>query len=86
MKIVRNGTEYELTYEEMRKIFTTMEREYLIEDVIGKAEEMEIELSDDDINVIANKANKCLENNDSYWESYWMSIEYSIKDYLNKEN
>ena len=84
MKIVRNETEYELTYEEMCRIFTTMEREYLVEDIISKAEDMKIELSDDNIYTIAEKANRCLENNDSYWESYWMSIEYSIKDYLSK--
>ena len=80
MHITRNGINYELTHEEMRNIFTAMKREYFEEDIMSKAEDMEIEIPEDRINGIVNYAEKCLDNNDSYWESYWMSIEYAINE------
>ena len=46
MKIIRNGIEYGLTYEEMCEIYCTMKREYLRENIACKAEEMDIELSE----------------------------------------
>lgn len=79
MKIIRNGTEYELTWQEMREAYDIMRREYLKEDIESRAEEMEVDLTEEDIMRIAAKANKTLENNDSYWDSYWMSIEYAIE-------
>ena len=40
MKIIRNGVEYELTWEEEYDVYRKVKREYLIEDIKGKAEEM----------------------------------------------
>ena len=80
MKIIRNGIEYELTYQEMRSIYNFMDLEYLKADIESKAEDMEMDISEYDLNKIASKVNKTLENNDSYWESYWMSIEYVLED------
>lgn len=79
MKIIRDGNEYELTWQEMREAFEIMSREYLKEDIESRAEEMEIELSVEDIGRVISIANKSLENNDSYWDSYWMTIEYAIE-------
>lgn len=83
MKIIRNGIEYKLTAAEMREVYNKMKTEYLIEDIQAKADEMEIELSDENIKKIANSVDKSLSNNDSYWESYWMTIEYVIREMEN---
>lgn len=80
MKIIRNGIEYELTRSEMREAYEKMKAEYLKEDIECKAEEMEIELSDTTIDYVAGRVDKCLGNNDSYWESYWMTIEYVLEE------
>ena len=82
MKIVRNGIEYELTYAEMREVYEKMKLEYIKEDIAGKADEMEFELSDDDMNSVVNRVDKGLSNNDSYMESYWMTIEYALKEQM----
>ena len=82
MNIIRNGIEYELTSAEMREIYEAMKLEYLKEDVEIKADEMEIELSDATIERVANMANHGLSNNDSYMESYWMTIEYALKEQM----
>lgn len=81
MKIVRNGIEYELTHDEMRKVYGAMHREYLREDIESIVNDMGIELSDKTINDMVFEAEHCLNNNDSYWESYWLTIEYVIKEY-----
>lgn len=85
MKIIRNGNEYDLTLSEMREIYNEMKLEYLKDDILCKADEMGMELDNDVISSIVNKVEKCLSNNDSYWESYWMSIEYAI-DEMTKGN
>lgn len=80
MKIIRDGIEYELTPAEMRVVYLQMKAEYLREDIEAKAEEMEIKLSENTIANVVERAGKCLSNNDSYWESYWMTIEYVINE------
>lgn len=82
MKIVRNGIEYDLTYAEMREVYEKMKLEYIKEDIAGKADEMEFKLSDDDMNIVVNRVDKGLSNNDSYMESYWMTIEYALKEQM----
>lgn len=78
MKIIRNGIEYELTWQEMREIYNFMDLEYLKEDIESTAEDLEIDISEYDLNKVASKVKKILECNDSYWESYWMSIECAL--------
>ena len=80
MKIIRNGVEYELTPEEMREVYEAMKAEYLREDIESKAEEVGIELSETTINSIIARVDKGLGNNDSYWESYWMTIENVLSE------
>lgn len=85
MKIIRNGNEYELTWQEMREAYVAMKREYVKEDIKDRAEQMDIALSEDDIEKIADDAENGLDNNDSMWDSYWMTIEYAIKNYNNRK-
>lgn len=80
MKIIRNGIEYELTHSEMREAYLEMKNEYLKDDIRSKAEDLEIKLPDDHVEEIADYAEKWLGNNDSLWESYWMTIEYAIEE------
>lgn len=70
MKIIRNGIEYELTATEMRETYLEMKNAYLKDDIRCKAEEIEIELSDKQVEDIADYAEKWLGNNESLWESY----------------
>ena len=81
MKIVRNGVEIELTPRELREAFLEMEKEYLIEDIQSRAEDMEVVLDKHDIATVVNMAQSNLERNDSYWESYWATIEYAIENF-----
>jgi hypothetical protein len=39
-------------------------------------------LSENDVETIARVASRGIEHNDSYWESYWMTIEYAIEHYM----
>lgn len=80
MKIIRNGIEIELTAEETRKAYEIKDREYLLEDIQSKLEEMELDVTDDEMECIADITKSTLENHDSYWECYWMSIEYAIEN------
>ena len=80
MKIIRNGIEYELTHEEMREAYLETKFEYLKDDIKCKAEEMDIKLSDELVEDIADRAEKWLGNNESLWESYWMTIEYALEE------
>ena len=84
MKIIRNGIEIALTTEEMRMAYEEKDREYLIEDIKNKLEDLEIDESNLDVDTIADIAKSTLENHDSYWECYWMAIEYAIEE-RNKE-
>lgn len=80
MKIIRNGIEIELTNEEIREAHEIKKKEYLIEDICCKLEEMEIEMSEQEIEDVAGITESTLGNHDSYWECYWLSIEYAIEN------
>lgn len=80
MKITRDGKEYELTTTELETAYREQKYNYLAEDVRAKAEDMGIDLTGVDIDDITDRADNCLDRNDSYWESYWMSIEYALED------
>lgn len=80
MIIYRDGQAIELTREECRKAYDELDREYKIEDIRGKLEEMEIELEVTD-KLIAD-VEHALGNNDGYWDYYWCTIEYVIEEYM----
>ena len=80
MTISRNGIVYELTHTEMYDAYRACKREFLIEDIKSKAIEMGIDLDDVDIDTIADRADRAIDNNDYLWESYWRDIEYALEN------
>ena len=61
------------------KVYRKVKREYLIEDIKAKAEEMEQSLDGIDIERLADYAERSLDHNDYYYECYWDSIEYALE-------
>lgn len=86
MKIIRNGIEIELTYSEMYEAYRQCKRELLIEDLRNKAIEDDVDLDNVDIEKLADRADRAIDNNESMWESYWMSIEYALEDVCESED
>lgn len=72
--------EFELDSSDTFQIYRAQQRESLIEDIKEKAKEMEIDVDSIDLNRVAHRAEKSLNNNDGLWESYWMSIEYALEE------
>ena len=84
MKIFRDGKEFELTFSEMIQAHEEYEFDCMVEDVRGKYKEGEydVELTDKQIEEIASFALRAVSRNDSYFEAYWMSVEYTLNDYI----
>lgn len=55
-----------------------------VEDVISKCEENEydISLSDSQLKEVTKLALRNLSKNDGYYESYWLTIEYTLDEYI----
>lgn len=85
MIIYREGKAIELTREECRKAYDELDREYKAEDIRGQLETMEIELDDGDVDVLIDRVDNALGNNDGYWDSYWCTMEYVIEEYLKEK-
>ena len=71
MKIIRNGQEIELTAEEMRQAYNEVQDEYTIEDIRSR-----YNMPDDKIEEALTIFERVIDNNDSFWDSYWSIIEY----------
>lgn len=84
MKIIRDGKEFELTFSELISAHEEYEFDCMIEDVKSQYEqgEYDIELSEEQIEEVAMFALRTLSKNDSYYEAYWMSVEYTLDDYI----
>lgn len=84
MKIYRDGKEIELTFSEMIRAHEEYEFDCMIADVKNKYEqgEYDVDLSDKQIEEVASRALHNLGKNDSYYEAYWMSVEYTLDDYI----
>lgn len=84
MKIYRDGKEIELTAEELRMAYEEKHREYFTEDAKSSAEGMELEedFDESDYNELAWRFEKALGRNDSYWDSYWCTMENVIEEYV----
>ena len=80
MTIVRNCVEYELTRSELYDAHEEYERDCLIEDIKAKAEEMEIDLTDKNIDDIAYFAERSIDRHDYLWESRERDIEYALEN------
>lgn len=79
MKIIRNGVEYELTRRELYDAHEEYEYDCLIEDIKSKAEEMEINLTDENLDDIAYFAQRAIDRDDYLWESRERDIEYALE-------
>ena len=84
MKIYRDGKEIELTFSEMIRAHEEYEFDCMIADVksILESGTRDIVLSDKQIEEVASRAIHNLGKNDSYYEAYWMSVEYTLDDYI----
>ena len=84
MKIFRDGKEYELTFSEMMQIHEEYKLDCMIADVQNVVESgtRDIELSEEQIKEVAAQALHNLGKNDSYYEAYWMSVTYTLDDYI----
>lgn len=71
MKIIRNGQEIELTWEEMRQAYTEVKDEYTMEDIRDR-----YNVPDDKIDEALTIFERVIGNNDNFWDSYWSMIEY----------
>ena len=71
MKIIRNGQKIELTPEEMRQAYYEMKAEYTIEDIRSI-----YNLSEDNTDEALTIFERVIDNNDSFWDSYWSMIDY----------
>ena len=80
MTIIRNGVEYELTWSEIFDAHREYERECFIEDIKAKAEEIEVDLTNRDMDEIVDLAMRSYNNDDYLWESYWNDIQYAIEE------
>lgn len=84
MKIYRDGREFELTFNEMMNAYEEYKLDCMIDDVKGVYEqgEYDVDLSDEQIKEAAEQALHNLGKNDDYYESYWMSVEYTLDNYI----
>ena len=84
MKIYRDGKEFELTFSELISAHEEYELDCMVEDVKSQYEqgEYDVELSEEQIEEVASFALHNLGKNDSYFEAYWMSVEYTLDDYI----
>lgn len=80
MKIIRNGQEFELTSEEMRQVYHEMKDEYTIEDIRSR-----YDMPDDKIDKALWLFESTIGSNDSFWDSYWSTIEFVAKEMGLKE-
>lgn len=86
MKIIRDGKEFELTFSEMMQAYEEYEFDCMIEDVKSKYEdgEYDVELTEKQIEEVAGLALHNLGKNDNYFDAYWMSVECTLDDYIDK--
>ena len=99
MKITRDGIEIELTDREIEDAYRERRRYYNMEDIKSKIENMIEEYEgepeeeklkailedEEEIRDLADAFDNALDNNDSYWESFWMTAENVILDELEEE-
>ena len=82
MKIFRNGEAFELTFTEIIQAHEEYELECAMEDVRSLIGPETPSLSDCQVKQIARDAIRNLGKNDSYYESYWLTVEYTLDQYV----
>ena len=75
MKIIRNGQEIELTLEEMRQAYYKMKDEYTIEDIRSR-----YDMPEDKIDEALTIFERVVGNNDNFWDSYWLMIDFVAEE------
>lgn len=75
MKIIRNGQEFELTPEEMRQVYYEIKEQYEIEDIRSR-----YNVPDDKITEAIMLFEGMIDDNDSFWDSYWSTIKFIAKE------
>ena len=85
MKIFRNGEAFELTFTEIIQAHEEYELECAMDDVesVHKQGEYDVNLSKEQIKEVARRTLRNLSKNDSYYESYWLTVEYTLDQYVN---
>ena len=84
MKIIRDGKEFELTFRELVQAHDEYEFDCIIDDVkrILESGTRVVELSEKQFEEVASRALHDLGDNDGYYEAYWISVEYTLDDYI----
>lgn len=80
MIIIRDGKEIELTDSEIYEAYLECKYEFLKEDIASKAEDMGVELTEDELADYAERVDNALAKNDDYGESYWFVIENVLEE------
>ena len=75
MKIIRNGQEFELTWEEMRQAYNEVKDEYTIEDIRSR-----YDMTDDKIEEALRIFERVIGSNDNFWDSYWSMIDFVAEE------
>ncbi len=70
-----------------REISWIVDREHHREDILSQIEqkELDIELTDVDVDEITSRFDKALSRNEGYYECYWLTAQYVIDDYLKEK-
>ena len=82
MKIFRNGEAFELTFTEIIQAHEEYELECAMDDIRSLIGPETPRLSDKQVKEIARLALRNLNKNDSYYESYWLTVEYTLDQYV----
>lgn len=69
--------------DEEYKAYLKVKKEFLKKDIKSSCEGMEVpEPTEEQLDQLCERIEKTLSNNDSYCESYWLSVEYNIKEVM----
>ena len=82
MKIIRDGKEFELTWQEIREAHDEWATDDAKEDIRSMAEDLEVEIPTEALDELAHRLDNVVGNDDGYWDSYWCDVEYVIREYL----
>lgn len=84
MKIYRDGKEFELTFSEMIQAYEEYKLDCMIEDVKSQYAqgEYDVDLTEEQFEEVAMFTLNSVSKNDSYFEAYWMSVQYTLDDYI----
>lgn len=69
-----------------REIHTLLDKQHHREDIVSKLEERGLRnLSDEDIDKLVDSFENALSKNDGYYESFWMSADFAIDEFVQEK-